>query len=67
MLSRNLDLKTAFSLQYGKLPSIIHDNIVIKWSEVSPKHGNSQVNFLLGIMKLRSVWINNLFKSWKTE
>ena len=67
MLSPNLDLKTAFSLQCGKLPSIIHDNIVIKSSEVSPKHSNTQVNFLLGTMKLSSLWINNLFKSWKIE
>ena len=49
------------------LPSIIHDNIVIKSSEVSPNHSNTPVNFLLGTMKLRSLWINNLFKSWKIE
>ena len=58
MLSLHLDLKSTFNLQYGKFPSIVRLNVVLKSSEASPKYGKAQINSLLGIMKLRSLWIS---------
>ena len=45
-----------FSLQYGKFPSIVHLSLILQSSEVLPKYGKTQVNFLLETMKLRFLY-----------
>ena len=62
MLSLHLDLKSTLNLQYGKFPSIVRLSLVLKSSEALPKYSKAQINSLLGIMKLRSLWIYSLFK-----
>ena len=59
----HLDLKITFNLQYGKFPSIVWLSLeVLKSTEVLPRYDETQINSLLGTMKLRSLWINSLFK-----
>ena len=51
-----LDLKFTFSLQYGKFPSIVRLRLVLQSSEGLPNYDKTQVNFLLGTMKLRFLY-----------
>ena len=64
MLSLHLDLKTIFNLQNGKFLSIVRLSFVLKSSEALPKYGKTQINSLLGIVKLGSLWTNSLFKTF---
>ena len=50
-------------VQYGESLSLVCLSVVLISSEVLGKYGEPKVNFILGTMKLRSFWINNLFKS----
>ena len=49
--SLHLDLKITFSLQGGKLSSIVRLSFVLKLSEALPKYGKTQINSLLGTTK----------------
>ena len=60
MLSVYLDLKITFNLQYSKFPL----SLVLQLSEVLPKYGKTPINSFLGMMNLRSFWINSLFKNF---
>ena len=59
-----LNLKIIFNLQNGKFLSIVRPSLVLKSSEALPKYGKTQINSLLGTMKLRPLWINSLFKNF---
>ena len=54
VLSLHLDLNITFSLQYGNSLSMVRLSLVLKSSEILPKHGQTKVNSLLRTMKLRS-------------
>ena len=48
MLSLNLDIKIAFSLQYGKSLSIVCFSLVLKKNDSLPKYGkwnNAEMNY----------------------
>ena len=62
VLSLHLDLKTNFSFQYGKSLSKVRLSLVLKSNQSLRKYGKPKVNSLLGTVKLRSFWINNLLK-----
>ena len=64
MLSLHLDLKIIFNLQNGKFLSIVRLSFVLKSSEALPKYGKTQINSLLGTVKLRFLWTNSLFKTF---
>ena len=64
VLSLHLDLKIIFNLQNGKFLSIVRLSLVLKSSEALPKYGKTQINSLLGTMKLRPLWTNSLFKNF---
>ena len=64
VLSLYLDLKIIFNLQNGKFLSIVRLSLVLKSSEALPKYGKTQINSLLGTMKLRPLWTNRLFKNF---
>ena len=59
-----LDLKIIFNIQNGKFLSIVRLSFVLKSSEALPKYGKTQINSLLGTVKLRSLWTNSLFKNF---
>ena len=63
-LSQQIHLKIIFSLQYGKFASIVRLSFILKSSGALPKYCKTQVNSLLGAMKLTSLWINYLFKNF---
>ena len=63
VLSLHLHLTITFSLQYCKSHSTVRLNLNRKSSEVLPKFVKTNANSLLVTMKLRSFWINNLFKN----
>ena len=50
-LNLHLDLKTTFSLQYGKSLSILCLSFVLRSSEIFAKYGKTEINLLLGTMK----------------
>ena len=54
VLSLHLDLNITFSLQCGNSLSMVRLSLVLKSSEILPKHGQTKVNSLLRTMKLRS-------------
>ena len=58
MLSLHLDLKITFSLQFAQFLSLVS---YCCSSEVFPNYSKTQGNSLLGNMKLKSLWIINLF------
>ena len=60
----NLHLKTIFSLQYDRFPLIVRLSLVLESSGVLPRYCKTQLNSLLGAMKLTSLWINDLFKNF---
>ena len=64
VLSLHIHLKIAFNLQYGKYLSIVRLSLFLKSSESLPKYVKKKVNSLLEAMKLRSFFINNLFKNF---
>ena len=66
-LNPHLNLKVTSSLQYAKCPSSVRFSFVLKSSEGLFKYDKTEVNSLLGIMKLRSIWINNSFKNLLTQ
>ena len=59
MLNPQLHLKVTSSIQNGKFPSSVRFSFVYKSSEGLFKYDKTELNSLLGTMKLRSIWINN--------
>ena len=62
--SLHLDLKITFNLQYDKFLSEVLLSLALKSTETLPKYGKTQINSLLGNLKLRSLWIYSLVKNF---
>ena len=69
---RNLAVTTRIAINYSRADSflqvnffqLVRLNLTIRLSEVLPRYGKTQINSLLGTMKLSSLWINSLFKNF---
>ena len=65
--SLDLNLKTTFSSQYGKLSSMVCLKRVLNLSESLPKYYKMQINSFSGTMKQKPLWINNLLKNFSIQ
>ena len=62
--SLDLNVKTTFSSQYGKFPSMVCLKRVLNLSEGLPKYDTIKCkSTFLGTMKQKPLWINNLLKN----